>query len=109
MIRRPPSSTLIPYTTLFRSSGSGSVTKTPDRETYDHGTLVQLTATPAVGWHFVSWSGDTSSIANPLSLAMTRNRSLTATFAINTYTLTVTTTGSGSVTKSPNQARYDHG
>ena len=34
-------------------SGSGSVAKLPDQALYDHGTVVQLTATPAVGWHFV--------------------------------------------------------
>src|SRR5690349_22939131 len=31
MIRRPPRSTLFPYTTLFRSSGSGSVRTSPAR------------------------------------------------------------------------------
>src|SRR5687768_18160789 len=31
MIRRPPRSTLFPYTTLFRSSGAYSSTRAPDR------------------------------------------------------------------------------
>src|SRR2546425_4295670 len=31
MIRRPPRSTLFPYTTLFRSTGSASATATPSR------------------------------------------------------------------------------
>src|SRR2546422_2099073 len=144
MIRRPPRSTLFPYTACFRSgwsgdttaatnpltltmtrdrsltatfaintytltvttAGSGTVTKNPDQTTYDHGTSVTLTATPGVGWHFVGWSGDTTAATNPLALIMTRDRSLTATFAINTYTVTVTTVGSGTVTKNPNQASY---
>src|SRR5207249_10625179 len=89
--------------------GNGSVSKNPDQPTYNHGTSVQLTATPALGYHFVSWSGDTTSAANPLTLSMTRNLSLTATFAINTYTLTVATVDSGTVTKNPNQPTYTHG
>src|SRR5260370_10491271 len=41
MIRRPPRSTLFPYTTLFRSPSSGSVFKVGT-------TLVTLTATDSV-------------------------------------------------------------
>src|SRR3712207_8115948 len=33
MIRRPPRSTLFPYTTLFRSSGVGTPTLSPDGRT----------------------------------------------------------------------------
>jgi hypothetical protein len=40
--------------------GSGSVTKVPDQPLYDYGSSVELTATPAAGWHFVGWSGDAS-------------------------------------------------
>ena len=40
---------------------------------------------------------------------MTANKSVTATFAINTYTLSVAKVGSGTVAKCPNQATYDHG
>src|SRR5205814_6819782 len=97
------------YTLAVTTVGSGTVAKAPDQPTYDHGTPVQVTATPGAGYHFVGWSGDTTATTNPLALIMTRNRTLTATFAINAYTLTVTTVGSGAVTKSPNLASYDHG
>src|SRR3712207_8327950 len=33
MIRRPPRSTLFPYTTLFRSSGGGPACRSPPRRT----------------------------------------------------------------------------
>src|SRR2546425_4487090 len=60
--------------------------------------------------HLLSgWSGDTTAATSPLALIMTRNRALTATFAINTYTLTVTTVGVGTVEKAPDQPTYDHG
>jgi len=65
------------------------------------GSVVTLTATPSVGWNFTGWSGDTTATTNPLTLVITRNRSLTATFALNSYTLSVTTSGSGSVVKNP--------
>src|SRR5207249_6235588 len=97
------------YTLGVTTSGSGTVTKNPDQPTYTHGTVVQLTATPAAGWHFVGWSGDASGTATPLSLTMDGNKNITATFAINTYVLSVTTVGNGTVTKSPNQATYTHG
>src|SRR3712207_7788154 len=48
MIRRPPRSTLFPYTTLFRSTGM--LNSAVDRETYsaprirDYGSLTALTA-----------------------------------------------------------------
>src|SRR5439155_14682576 len=89
--------------------GSGTVAKSPDHASYDHGSLVELTATPAVGYHFVGWSGDASGSDNPLSVTMDAAKSITATFAINTYALDVTTAGNGTVARSPDHASYDHG
>src|SRR5439155_547953 len=97
------------YTLNVTTAGSGTVAKSPNQANYTHGTVVQLTATPAAGWHLVSWSGDASGSLNPLSVTMDGNKNITATFAINTYTLNVTTAGSGTVAKSPSQASYNHG
>jgi len=43
--------------------------------TYDAGTLVELVATPEVGYHFVSWTGDVETVAdvNAASTALTMN------------------------------------
>ena len=101
--------TINTYTLTVTPVGNGSVGKSPDQPDYDFGTLVDLTATPATGWHFVGWSGDASGDANPLQVTMDGNKNITATFAINTYTLTVTPVGSGSVGKSPDQPDYPHG
>jgi parallel beta-helix repeat protein len=97
------------YTLSTGQVGSGSVSKNPAQATYDHGTVVTLTANPAAGWHFVEWSGDLSGSTNPAQLTMDGNKTVIATFALNTYALTVNTTGSGSVSKDPAQATYDHG
>ena len=94
--------------TLSVSAVNGSVAKVPDQPTYDHGTSVQLTATPAEGYHFTGWSGDSSGSDNPLTVVMDDNKNITANFAINTYTLTVSSVN-GSVAKVPDQLTYDHG
>ncbi len=100
------------YTLTIGTVGSGTVTKNPNQATYPSGSTVSLTATPAAGYQFSGWSGDASGTANPLSVPMTGNKNITATFTATpatTYTLTVTTVGSGTVTKNPNQATYPSG
>jgi hypothetical protein len=87
-------------------AGSGSVS--PSGGSYASGAAVSLTATPAAGYLFDHWSGDASGTANPVSLTMSANRSVTAVF-IPTYTLAVAVSGSGTVVKSPNKAAYNPG
>ena len=89
--------------------GQGSVVKNPNQATYTYGTVVQLTATADTGWTFSSWGGDLSGSANPASVTMNGNRSVTAYFTQNQCTLTVTLDGSGSVTKNPDLASYAYG
>src|SRR5258705_132543 len=101
--------TINTYTVTVTTVGSGSVTKNPNQATYNYGTPVTLTANPGTGYSFTGWSGDTTTTTNPLSLVITHNRSLTATFTINTYLPTVTTAGIGSLTQNPNQATFDYG
>jgi sugar lactone lactonase YvrE len=48
---------------------------------YDAGTTVQLTATAADGFQFVSFSGDLTGSANPQPLLMSASRTVTASFA----------------------------
>jgi len=95
------------YTLTISTSGSGSVS-TDKSAPYHYGDSVQLTATPAAGWSFQSWSGDVSGSVNPVSVTINGPTSVTATFTQNTYTLTIATVGSGSVNtdKSP---PYHHG
>ena len=88
--------------------GNGTVAKLPDAATYTQGTDVQLTAAPAVGWHFVGWSVDTASAVNPITIPMWAAKNITATFAIDQYALNVTVIGPGSVAKSPDQPLYDY-
>jgi uncharacterized repeat protein (TIGR02543 family) len=64
--------------------GTGSITiNTPSNCSggqYASGTTVSLTANPISGYSFSSWSGDASGSANPTTVTLTTNRSVTANF-----------------------------
>jgi pectate lyase len=94
--------------TLTTIATHGSVLRNPNQAVFDSGATVQLTAVPDAGYHFTTWSGDASGSANPLSLLMNGNKTVTANVAINQYTLSITAVN-GSVTRSPDQPFYDHG
>jgi hypothetical protein len=68
------------YTLGTTVAGGGTVTKNPDQPTYPHGTSVELTADPANGWIFDSWSGGATGSANPVTVVMDAGKSVTATF-----------------------------
>ncbi|MEI6753171.1 MAG: ice-binding family protein [Paludibacter sp.] len=99
---------LINTYTLAVSAVNGTVAKNPNQSVFDYGSIVQLTPTPSVGYTFTSWTGDASESANPLSVTMNANKSVTAVFTPNAYTLIVTATN-GSVVKNPSQTTYNHG
>ncbi len=73
---------------------------------YSHGTLVTLTAIPNSGYSFTAWSGSASGTANPTTVSMTANRSVTATFGQACFTLTTSANpaagGSVGVSPAPN-------
>ena len=93
---------------LTITPGNGSVTKDPDKASYNQGEKVTLKAASNVGYSFTNWSGDLSGSTNPATLVMDADKSVTAGFALKTYSLTVTA-GNGSVTKSPDKTSYNHG
>jgi hypothetical protein len=66
------------YEVTVGVSGQGSVT--PPGGNYQSNTLVTLSATPADGWVFGQWTGDTTSTANPLAFRLTANQNVTAVF-----------------------------
>jgi len=70
------------YTLTVNTSGSGSVALNPSGGTYDENTVVTLTANPSSGcWKLDSWSGDLSGSANPETITMNEDKSVTATFS----------------------------
>lgn len=101
--------TAITYTLTTSTSGSGSVSRNPNAASYNSGTQVALTATPAAGYAFDHWGGNASGSANPVTVTMSAAKTVTAYFTAITYTLTTSTSGSGSVTRNPNAASYASG
>ena len=80
--------------------GNGSVSKNPSQTSYEYGTSVQLTATPATGWHFWEWSGDITESTNPVTITMDADKTVTAHFNINQYTINVIAGEGGSISPS---------
>ncbi len=91
--------------TLNITSASGSVIKRVNgvittATSFAHGTVVSLTAVADTGYTFGNWSGSVTGTANPISITMDGNKSVTANYTQNaaqTYTLAITATN-GSVT-----------
>ena len=93
------------YTLGVTSSGNGSVAKAPNQALYNHGTQVTLTGTPAVGYHFLNWSGDTTATTNPLIFNITGNKAIVGNFEINQYTLNLHVDGRGDRGEEPETRR----
>ncbi len=68
------------YTLAVNILGSGTVDLDPPGGVYSPGAEVALTAVPASGLEFGGWSGDLSGAANPASITMDSDKSVTATF-----------------------------
>ncbi len=82
------------YTLTTNTVGQGTVT---GAGTYDDGSTVTVTATPASGWEFDGWSGALSGTANPETVLMNADKNCTATFKETTVggggTVGITTIG----------------
>lgn len=63
-------------------SGEGTVTKSPQQSNYANNASVTLTAAPAPGYVFATWSGDSNITSNPLTLVMNTNKAVTANFTV---------------------------
>jgi hypothetical protein len=95
------------YTLTVSIVGNGSVAKTPDQVSYTSGTVVTLTANPAAGCLFSQWSGDVNGASNPATITMNSNKSVTATFGIQTFSVTGTAGANGSITPTIAVANYN--
>lgn len=81
------------YTLVINAGNGGTVTKSPDQPSYSAGTVVTLTAYPDSGYKFSSWSGYVANTnANPTTIVMSDNRTVSANFAVNTITVGTVTT-----------------
>ncbi|HEU4386952.1 MAG TPA: family 16 glycoside hydrolase, partial [Blastocatellia bacterium] len=68
------------FTLVTNIVGSGTVARNPNASSYNSGTVVTLTATAGAGFQFSGWSGDLTGNANPATITMNSNKTVTATF-----------------------------
>jgi hypothetical protein len=99
--------TQLSFALTVSKTGSGTLTSSPAgincgatcSANYLSGTPVTLTATPAAGWRFASWSGACTG-AGGCIVTMNSAQSVSATFT-QTFAISVGKGGSGTVTSSP--------
>jgi uncharacterized repeat protein (TIGR02543 family) len=104
-----------PLRTLTISSTLGGHTEpSAGSHQYSDGTIVGISTIPDPNYHFVNWTGDTSTIGNvnaPVTtITMNANYTVQANFAIDQRTLTVSTTTGGTVIQPGiGSFQYGHG
>ena len=100
------------YNLTMAASPEEGGTTSPElgAHSYTEGTVVDITATPAAGYEFDSWTGDVAD-ANSASTTVTMDgdKTVTANFNQLLYTLTVGNDGFGTVTIDPDNATYTYG
>lgn len=88
-------------------TGSGGVTKSPEKSAYIPGETVMLTADADPGWFFDHWEGDISGNETEKILTVANeDQHITAVFEAVQYELTVNSIGVGSVVISPLKNYY---
>ena len=87
-------------TTAVSPTGGGTTNPAVGPHTYASGTVVAVTATPAAGYAFSSWSGACTGTGT-CSVTMNGNKTVTANFTQVNYTLTTAVSPSGGGTTNP--------
>ena len=64
---------------------------------YNSGTIIELSASPAIEWVFVKWKGDFSEVENPTQISIDKPKNITAVFEKKQYPLSIEIEGNGSV------------
>ena len=97
-------------TTAVSPAGGGTIDPAAGPHTYAYGTVVPVTATPATGYTFTSWSGACTG-AGACSVTMDADKTVTANFTPINYTLTtaVSPVGGGTIDPAVGPHAYAYG
>lgn len=71
------------YVLTVSATSNGTIGLSPSGGTYDTGTVVTVTATPAAGYQLGAWSGALSGSTNPATVTMDANKTVGATFTVS--------------------------
>ena len=105
----------VKYNLTLSTEGEGSISEqliSSGRVDYNSGSVVRLTATPAVGYSFTGWTGDLTSTDNPVEVDINSAKSITAVFDLIVVSLQVDIEGEGEVLEEIVTARstdYNYG
>lgn len=98
----------IEYSLTVTVAGSGTVSRSPEKPSYQFGDVVTLTASPSDGYIFNEWSGATSGVTPSIQVVVRDDTTMTANFqkvTVDCYALVLSRTGEGSVpVASPNRS-----
>jgi hypothetical protein len=98
------------YNLEILPSNEGDTTPASGNYTHPSGTVVNLSAAPDPGWHFMSWSGDTGTIADvsdaTTTITMSDNYTITANFG---FILDMAVSGNGTTTPATGSHLYSSG
>lgn len=97
------------YTLATAKRGNGAVQKQPNQQTHFYNDIVTVRATADQGWFFTGWWGVVNGDTNPVTVTITGNAVISATFTQNPFTLVTNKVGGGAVSTSPPQALYAGG
>lgn len=92
------------YPITATAATGGSVDCAPNPVT--HGQNAACTATPDAHYHFTGWTGDCTGTGACQLTNVTAPRSVSATFALNTYAIATPAAAGGSVACSPNPVSH---
>jgi hypothetical protein len=89
--------------------GEGKIELSPSGGVYEAGTMVIMTAIPAPGYIFASWSGDASGIDSTIKIIMNSDKNIVANFKKLIYKLTTSINPLNGGNINPASGSYDIG
>ena len=107
--KEKPSSITTTHNLNLAVNGSGNTNPSAGGYPYDAGAVVNLTATPAIGWKFDGWTGNVSGTNATVSILMDGDKSITANFSKVTCILTISLNGTGTTDPTAGTRAYDAG
>jgi uncharacterized repeat protein (TIGR02543 family) len=89
--------------------GCGTITLAPQKDQYEEGEQVTLTATGAHGWRFHHWEDGAAGSTNPVVVTVNADTHVTAVFGEGDYNLVTNTDGPGTIHRTPDRLAFRDG